>query len=189
MTAHNVTVNRRLGQLKPRSRKRQRDRTDTALSAIEAQRRARAGFASQRNEAAATLAALNAERAPVVPRPADRVEAAPIRYVAEADRHPHRQRARNPVAYRFDGAVPQPVGNRDDGSGFGAAIHCLKPHLVRSTSITVVRRRSRPQQLMNGLVQHTIMQCYSITSSARGAPSRPACALLSFRLHDARADR
>jgi len=42
---------------------------------------------------------------------------------------------------------------------------------------------------MNGLVQHTIMQRYSITSSARGAPSRPACALLSFRLHDARADR
>jgi hypothetical protein len=59
-------------------------RTNTALSAMEAQRRARAGLTSERNEAAGTLAALRAERASLAAegRRFD-TEAAPIRYVAE----------------------------------------------------------------------------------------------------------
>jgi hypothetical protein len=51
---------------------------------MESQRRARAGLASERNEAAGTLAALKAERASVAARGRQaEVEAAPIRYVAE----------------------------------------------------------------------------------------------------------
>jgi hypothetical protein len=61
-----------------------RGRTNTALSAMEGQRRARAGLASERNEAAATLAALKAERAAVAAKGRQiETEAAPIRYVAE----------------------------------------------------------------------------------------------------------
>ena len=46
-----------------------RGKTNTALSAMEGQRRARAGLTSERNEAAATpLAALKAERATVAGR-------------------------------------------------------------------------------------------------------------------------
>jgi hypothetical protein len=52
---------------------------------MEAQRRARAGLTSERNEAAATgLAALKAERATVAAKGRQiETEAAPIRYVAE----------------------------------------------------------------------------------------------------------
>ena len=51
---------------------------------MEGQRRARAGLASERNEAAATLAALKAERAAVAAKGRQiETEAAPIRYVAE----------------------------------------------------------------------------------------------------------
>jgi hypothetical protein len=59
-------------------------KTKTALSAIENQKRARAGLAGEPNEAASTLATLKAERAQVAAngRQAE-TEAAPIRYVAE----------------------------------------------------------------------------------------------------------
>jgi hypothetical protein len=60
-------------------------KTKTALSAIEGQRRACAGLASERNEAAGTPpAALKAERASLAAQ-SRRIEtdAAPIRYVAE----------------------------------------------------------------------------------------------------------
>jgi hypothetical protein len=62
-----------------------REGTWFALSAIEGQRRARAGLASERNEAAGTfLAALKAERASVAAKGRQaETEAAPIRYVAE----------------------------------------------------------------------------------------------------------
>jgi hypothetical protein len=51
---------------------------------MEAQRRARGGLTSERNEAAATLAALKAERAAVAAKGRQiETEAAPIRYVAE----------------------------------------------------------------------------------------------------------
>jgi hypothetical protein len=50
---------------------------------MEGQRRARAGLTSERNEAAATLAALKAERATVAAKGRQiETEAAPIRYVA-----------------------------------------------------------------------------------------------------------
>jgi hypothetical protein len=42
--------------------------------------------------------------------------------------------AGNPVPDCAYGAVLRSIGNRIDGRGFGAAIHCLKPHLVRGTS-------------------------------------------------------
>ncbi len=62
-----------------------RGRTNTALSAMEAQRRARASLASERNEAAGiSLAALKAERASVAAKGRQaETEAAPIRCVAE----------------------------------------------------------------------------------------------------------
>jgi len=51
---------------------------------METQRRARAGLAGERNEAAGTLAALKTERASVAAKGRQvEVEAAPIRYVAE----------------------------------------------------------------------------------------------------------
>ena len=51
---------------------------------MEGQRRARAGLTSERNEAAATVAALKAERATVAAKGRRiETEAAPIRYVAE----------------------------------------------------------------------------------------------------------
>ena len=55
------------------------------MSAIEGQRKARAGLTSERNEAAVTpLAALKAERATVAAKGRQiETEAAPIRYVAE----------------------------------------------------------------------------------------------------------
>ncbi len=62
----------------------QRGRTSTALSAMESQKKARAGLASERNEAAGTLSALKAERASLAAQGRRiETEAAPIRYVAE----------------------------------------------------------------------------------------------------------
>ena len=63
-----------------------RGKTNTALSAMEAQRRARAGLASERNEAAGTLiwppSRRNAPAWAAKGRAAE-TEAAPVRYVAE----------------------------------------------------------------------------------------------------------
>jgi hypothetical protein len=78
-------LDRRLGQIDAAVEEAaKRGRTNTALSAIAAQRRARASFADERNREAGTLAALKMERASVAAkaRQAD-TEAAPIRYVAE----------------------------------------------------------------------------------------------------------
>src|SRR5258706_14491032 len=84
-----VGGNRRLGQIDQAVEEAaKRGKTNTALSAMEVQRRARAGLTSERNEAAATQkAALKAERASLAAqnRRLD-TEAAPIRYVAEAAR-------------------------------------------------------------------------------------------------------
>ena len=62
----------------------QRGKTNTALSAIEGQRKARAALAGERQRAAEALVALKAERASVAAA-GHRIEteAAPIRYVAE----------------------------------------------------------------------------------------------------------
>jgi hypothetical protein len=61
-----------------------RGRTNTALSAIEGQRRARAGLVDERNREASGLATLKAERASVAAKGRQvETEAAPIRYVAE----------------------------------------------------------------------------------------------------------
>jgi hypothetical protein len=78
-------LDRRLGQIDTAIEEAaRRGRTNAALSAMEGQRRARAGLAGERNEAADTLATLKAERAGVAAkgRQID-TEAAPIRYVAE----------------------------------------------------------------------------------------------------------
>jgi hypothetical protein len=48
----------------------------------------------------------------------DRDRADPLR--GRTRRRRHRQRASNPVAACVDGPVLRPVGNRADGSGFGA---------------------------------------------------------------------
>jgi hypothetical protein len=62
----------------------QHGKVATALSAIEGQRRSRAGLASERNDAAGTLAALKAERASLAAQSRRiETEAGPIRYVAE----------------------------------------------------------------------------------------------------------
>src|SRR5258708_5725180 len=61
-----------------------RGKTATALSAIEGQRKARAGLAGERQREAGTLAALKTERAGVVAHGRQlETESAPIRYVAE----------------------------------------------------------------------------------------------------------
>jgi hypothetical protein len=100
---------------------------------MEGQYRAPAGLASERNEAAGTLAALKAERASLAAKPTerDRGRAHPLR--GRADWRRHRRRACNPMVDRPHGAVLRPARRRADRCGFGAAIHCLKPHLVRST--------------------------------------------------------
>src|SRR5262249_32605297 len=86
VAAHAVAdLDRRLGQIDAAIEEAaKRGKTNTALSAMEGQRRARAGLAGERNEAAGTLAALKAERASLA-APSRRIEteAAPIRYVAE----------------------------------------------------------------------------------------------------------
>jgi hypothetical protein len=78
-------LDRRLGQIDTAIEEAaKRGRTNTALSAIEGQRKARAGLASERNDAASALAALKAGRASLAAKGRQaEVEAAPIRYVAE----------------------------------------------------------------------------------------------------------
>ena len=84
--AHTVAdLDRRLGQIDSAIEEAaRRGKTNAALSAIEGQKKARAGLADDRKREAGTLAALKPERASVAARgrQAD-VEAAPIRYVAE----------------------------------------------------------------------------------------------------------
>jgi hypothetical protein len=79
---HNVAdPDRRLGQIDSAVK---RGRTHAALSAIEAQKKARAALADERKREAGTLAALKAERASVTAKGRQiETEAAPIRYVAE----------------------------------------------------------------------------------------------------------
>jgi hypothetical protein len=84
--AHTVAdLDRRLNQVDVAIEEAaKRGKTNTALSAIEGQRRARAGLAGERNEAAGTLASLKAERAALAAQNRRiETEAAPIRYVAE----------------------------------------------------------------------------------------------------------
>jgi hypothetical protein len=84
--AHTVAdLDRRLGQIDTAVEEAaKRGRTNAALSAIEGQRRLRAGLMDERNRKAGTLAALKADRASVAARGRQiETEAAPIRYVAE----------------------------------------------------------------------------------------------------------
>jgi hypothetical protein len=84
--AHAVAdLDRRLGQIDSAIEDAaKRGRTATALSAIEAQRKARASLAGERQREATTLAAMQAERAGIAARARQlETEAAPIRYVAE----------------------------------------------------------------------------------------------------------
>jgi hypothetical protein len=86
VATHNVAdLDRRLGQIDSAIEEAaKRGKTNTALSAMEAQRRARAGLVDERNREAGTLAALKAERASLAAKGRQaEVEAAPIRYVAE----------------------------------------------------------------------------------------------------------
>jgi hypothetical protein len=128
---HNVAdLDRRLGQIDSAIEEAaKRGKTDTALSAIEGQRKAWAGLASERNEAADTSASLKAERASLVAQGRRiETEAAPIRYVAELVGAERAMRWLVALC-----AMLRPARHRIDRGGFGAAIHCLKPHLVRST--------------------------------------------------------
>ncbi len=84
--AHTVAdLDRRLGQIDSAIEEAaKRGKTNTALSAIEGQHRARAGLADERNREAGILAAMKAERASVAAKGRQiETEAAPIRYVAE----------------------------------------------------------------------------------------------------------
>ena len=86
MAAHTVAdLDRRLGQIDSAIEEAaKRGKTNTALSAMEAQRRVRASLVDERNREAGTLAALKAERASVAAKGRQiETEAAPIRYVAE----------------------------------------------------------------------------------------------------------
>jgi hypothetical protein len=84
--AHKVgDLDRRLGQIDSTIEEAaKRGRTNSALSAIEGQKKFRGGLVDERNREAGTLAALKAERATVAARGRQiETEAAPIRYVAE----------------------------------------------------------------------------------------------------------
>jgi hypothetical protein len=84
--AHAVAdLDRRLGQIDSAIEEAaKRGRTNTALSAIEAQRKARAGLVDERRREATALADLKAERAALAAKGRRiETEAAPIRYVAE----------------------------------------------------------------------------------------------------------
>jgi hypothetical protein len=86
LQAHNVAdLDRRLNQVDTAIEEAaKRGKTNAALSAIEGQRRTRAGLVDERKREAATLAALKAERAAVASQGRRiETEAAPIRYVAE----------------------------------------------------------------------------------------------------------
>jgi hypothetical protein len=92
-------LDRRLGQIDTAIEEAaKRGKTNTALSAMEGQRRTRAGLASERNEAAGTLATIKAGRASLAAQVRRiETEAAPIRYVAElvgADRMKQRSSSR-----------------------------------------------------------------------------------------------
>jgi hypothetical protein len=78
-------IDRRLGQIDTAIETAAKSgKTQTALSAIESQRRARAALAGEREQAAGTFATLKAERASVAAKGHQvEAEAAPIRYVAE----------------------------------------------------------------------------------------------------------
>jgi len=83
---HNVAdLERRVGQIDTAIEEAaRRGKTNTALSAMEAQKKARAGLVDERRREAGTLAALQAERASVAARARQiETEATPIRYVAE----------------------------------------------------------------------------------------------------------
>jgi len=84
--AHKVAdLDRRLNQIDSTIEEAaKRGRTNAALSAMEAQRKARGALVDERNREAGTLAALKAERASVAANGRRiETEAAPIRYVAE----------------------------------------------------------------------------------------------------------
>ncbi len=84
--AHVVAdIDRRLGQIDSAIEEAaKRGKTSTVLSAIEGQRRARAGLADERKREASTLAAMQAERAGMAARARQmETESTPIRYVAE----------------------------------------------------------------------------------------------------------
>jgi hypothetical protein len=86
VAAHNVAdLDRRLGQIDSAVEvAARRGKTNAALSAIESQRRARAGLTDERKREAATLAALQSDHASVAARGRQiETESAPIRYVAE----------------------------------------------------------------------------------------------------------
>src|SRR5215469_8317034 len=84
--SHNVAdLDRRLGQIDTAIEEAaKRGKTNAALSAIEAQRKARAALANQRQREGVTLADLKAERAALLAKGRQiETDAAPIRYVAE----------------------------------------------------------------------------------------------------------
>ena len=84
--AHTVAdIDRRLNQVDVAIEEAaKRGKTNAALSAIEGQRKARAGLVDERKREAGTLAALQAERATVTAKGRQiETEALPIRYVAE----------------------------------------------------------------------------------------------------------
>jgi hypothetical protein len=86
VAAHNVAdLDRRLNQVDIAIEEAaRRGKTNAALTAMEGQRKARAGLADERKREAGTLATLQAERAGVAAKGKQiETEAAPIRYVAE----------------------------------------------------------------------------------------------------------
>jgi hypothetical protein len=131
--AHTVAdLDRRLGQIDTAIEEAaKRGRTNAALTAIESQRRARAGLAEERKREAGTLATLQTERASVAAKGRQiETEAAPIRYVAEL------LGTGGEKAIRWLIALMQlrPAADCADSPGIGAAINrCLKPRLVGST--------------------------------------------------------
>jgi hypothetical protein len=126
VAAHTVAdLDRRLNQVDLAIEEAaKRGRTNTALSAIEAQRKTREALGGQRQREGATLCrpqGRTCRHGRQGPANRNGGGAHPLR--RRAYRHRHRQRARNPVADPDDGAVLRSVGNRVDGCGCGTEVN------------------------------------------------------------------
>jgi hypothetical protein len=136
VAAHVVDdLDRRLGQIDTAiETAAKRGKTSTALSAIDGQKKARAGLSGERNEAAGTLATLKAECIPGCPRPQDRDGSRTDQVRRRAYRRRHRLRAGDSLAHCLDGVVLRSSRHCPDGRGLGAAV-------------TGHKRYSRPQRV------------------------------------------
>jgi hypothetical protein len=131
--AHVVDLDRQIAQLDAAvAAVTQRGKASAGLSAVDSQRKVRAGLASEREEAAATLATLKADRAQVAAKGRQaEIEAAPIVYIAEL------------------------LGNTGESERvirwlIGLMVMCCDPLAISLTAAASARRKTKAQALISG---------------------------------------